>query len=70
MKNQTKVHTVFLDARITLAESERDMNDVLKCLAIALDQFKIKINAFKTKTLLLNKIYLNQKIIIKINYIW
>ncbi|KAI5731180.1 hypothetical protein M8J77_006038 [Diaphorina citri] len=64
MKNQTRgvktngqpIHCIrFADDIVILAETEEDMNEMLNVLSNALQIFKLKINAGKTKTMIVSK---------------
>lgn len=59
--NGNQVHCVrFADDIVVLSESESEMENMLKVLADNLDEYKLKINAKKTKTMLITKLETNQ----------
>ncbi|KAI5695438.1 hypothetical protein M8J77_005016 [Diaphorina citri] len=54
--NGQNIHCIrFADDIVILAESEADMNNMLEILANTLEKYKLKINARKTKTMLISK---------------
>jgi hypothetical protein len=65
--NGQRIHCMrFSDDIVRLAKSQNDMNKMLNTLADVFDEYQLKINGQKTKTMLINKINNNDEINIKL----
>lgn len=65
--NGEQIHSIrFADDIVLMTESERDLNDMLLCLDTTLTKYKLKINAKKTKAMVISKMKNNRKITIQV----